>query len=125
MVISKVLGHFKNMASPKQRLEFADTLRLNVHNTICCSRTATPAKERIRINDPSKKFPMQPTQNDFKDFMAIYVGTINSQVSNLRIIGNLLKKDYYYPLEDSRRAEQRNIIQGRVREVTADFRNRG
>lgn len=112
------------MSSPKQRLEFADTLRLNVHNTICCSRTATPQKDRIRINDPSKKFPIQPTQEDFKDFMGLYLQTIKSQVSNLKIIGDLLKRDSYYPISDRRREEQRNIIQERVRELTNYFRNK-
>merc|ERR1711953_513159 len=81
------------MSSPKERLEFAETLWLNVEECNYASRTAKPAKERLRINDPVVVFPEVPATNEFCSFMSSYAETAESQAAILKIIGNLLKQE--------------------------------
>ena len=99
------------MTSPKERIEFADTLRQNVDHCNYASRTAAPAKERPRINDPLITVRPQPRRKDFQYFILGYVETIECQAANLKIIGNLLKQENYYSEHDQRRQEQVNIVQ--------------
>ena len=99
------------MSSPKERLEDADTLRRNVDECNFSSRTAAPAKERIRINDPSMIFRDVPTKADFIQFMPVYAQTAENQGAILKVIGNMLKQDQYFSAHDKRREEQVNIVQ--------------
>jgi hypothetical protein len=99
------------MSSPKERLEDADTLRLNVDECNFSSRIAAPAKERIRINDPSMRFRDVPTKSDFIQFMSNYEKTAENQGAILKVIGNLLKQDQYFSAHDKRREEQVHIVQ--------------
>ena len=99
------------MSSPKERLEFAETLRLNVEECNYASRNAKPAKERLRINDPVVVFPEVPATTDFCSFMSSYAETAESQAAILKIIGNLLKQEQHFSEHDPRRQEQVNIVQ--------------
>merc|ERR1712141_537766 len=99
------------MSSPKERLEFAETLRLNVEECNYASRTAKPAKERLRINDPVVVFPEVPATTEFCSFMSSYADTAESQAAILKIIGNLLKQEQHFSEHDPRRQEQVNIVQ--------------
>ena len=99
------------MSTPKERLEFADTLRQNVDECNYSCRTAAPSKNRHRINDPFLRFRDVPTKTDFTQFMSVYAETLESQGAILKIIGNLLKQDQYFPAHDKRGEEQVNIVQ--------------
>ncbi|CBY39172.1 unnamed protein product [Oikopleura dioica] len=99
------------MSSPKERLEYADTLRRNVDECNYSCRKAAPAKERYRINDASIIVPEVPTKTHFVQFISSYAETLESQSALLRVIGNLIKQDQYFAEHDQRREEQLNIVQ--------------
>ena len=95
------------MASPGERLKNAKIFELNLIETIQCSRNATPASQRNRINETTERIPAIPTTRDFIALVNSTAVTFEHEAGNLKIIGKLLKQN----ISDSRKTEQVNIFQ--------------
>ncbi|CAG5113883.1 Oidioi.mRNA.OKI2018_I69.chr2.g7973.t1.cds [Oikopleura dioica] len=97
--------------TPKDRLEYADIMRINVDSCTRATRSAMHVGNRQKPISPELTFYSPVTVKSYQIFMEKYAETAQHQAANLKVVAALLKEDRYYTAFEFQKQEQINIVQ--------------